>query len=150
MAKPTTAKPTRHDLLRKTAADSNKYLNATIRLCGGSDRERIAGKDRNTYATVADMNNIAVKGTMAHVIQLTHGVRHTRDDYTDDELKRIATLEILEGKALETYRPQGHEEIICLVAREIAKIDEILTKYDRANLHQRKRKQVVAKWRSLE
>ncbi|MBO9999288.1 MAG: hypothetical protein J7641_09830 [Cyanobacteria bacterium SID2] len=131
MVKIRRSQTTRHDRLRKAAIQSNKHLNAIIHRCGGTDKEQIAGKDRNTYATVADMNNIAVKGTMAHVIQLTQGVKQTRDAYSDVELARIALLEMLEAQVLEDRKPQGHAEIIRLVDREITNVIPSLLKQTR-------------------
>lgn len=110
----------RRQRLRQAAASSNRYLNAVIHQYGGRDNLHIRGKDRNTYAVVADSNNIAVRGAMAHVIQTLEDVRQTRTAYSDAELEQIALLEMQEAQALQRQQPQGHAEILRVVAQAIA------------------------------
>ncbi|MGB3238444.1 MAG: hypothetical protein WBB29_09125 [Geitlerinemataceae cyanobacterium] len=113
---------------RKSAARSNQLLNSQIKQHGG-----IAivhnGKRINTYATVADMNNIAIKGKMAQVIQATESVNQTRDSYSDFELAQIEFLEMLEARVLEQRNPHGHAEIVCAIDEAIADVDGLLKKY---------------------
>jgi hypothetical protein len=113
---------------RKSAARSNQLLNSKIKQHGG-----IAivhnGKRINTYATVSDMNNIAIKGKMAQVIQATESVKQTRDSYSDFELAQIEFLEMLEARVLERRNPHGHAEIVCAIDEAIADVDRLLKKY---------------------
>lgn len=113
---------------RKSAARSNQLLNSQIQKHGGIAIVR-NGKRVNTYATVSDMNNIAIKGKMAQVIQATEGVKQTRDSYTDFELAQIEFLEMLEARILEKRNPQGHVEIVCAIDEAIADVDKLVKKY---------------------
>lgn len=114
----------RRQRLRQAAASSNRYLNAVIHECGGGDAIRVGGKARNTYAVVADTNNIAIRGAMAHVVQTLEDVRQTREAYTDEELEKLTLLEMHEARALQRHKPQGHAEIIRAIAREIQILQE--------------------------
>jgi hypothetical protein len=113
---------------RKSAARSNQLLNSKIKQHGGMAIVR-NGKRINTYATVSDMNNIAIKGKMAQVIQATEGVKQTRDSYSDFELAQIEFLEMLEARVLERRNPHGHTEILCAIDEAIADVNKILKKY---------------------
>lgn len=118
----------KHRQFRKLAARSNKYLNAKIAEHGGVALVR--GNQRvNTYATVANMNNVAIKGKMAQVIQATTGVKQTRDAYSSQELARMEFQELLEAQALEARNARGHVEIICTVDDVISDIDRLVKKY---------------------
>jgi hypothetical protein len=119
---------TEHCQFRQSAARSNQLLNSKIKQHGGIAIVR-NGKRINTYATVSDMNNIAIKGKMAQVIQATEGVKQTRDSYSDFELAQIEFLEMLEARILDRQNPRGHTEIVCAIDKAIAEIDEILKKY---------------------
>ncbi|MDY6939127.1 MAG: hypothetical protein SWY16_15840 [Cyanobacteriota bacterium] len=120
------AKKYRH--FRELAARSNKSLNSKIKEHGGV--AFLKGSKRiNTYATVANMNNIAIKGKMAQVIQATVGVKQTRDAYSSSELARMEFQERLEAQALAARNARGHEEIICTVDDVIADIDRLIEKY---------------------
>jgi hypothetical protein len=114
--------------LRASAARSNKVLNAKIKQHGGTAIFR-SGKRVNTYATVAEMNNIAIKGKMAQVIQATEGVTQTRDAYSNSELARIEFQEMLEAQALEVRNVRGHAEILQTIDEVIADIDRLVKKY---------------------
>lgn len=113
---------------RKSAARSNQLLNSKIHQHGGVALFH-NGKRINTYATVADMNNIAVKGKMAQVIQATVGVKQTRDAYSDFELAQIEFLEMLEARILDRKKTRGHAEIVRAIDEAIADVDELLKKY---------------------
>ena len=75
------------------------------------------------------MNNVSVKGKMAQVIQITEGVKQTRDAYSNSELARMEFQEILEAQAIEAINPQGHAEIIRTVDDVISDVERLLKKY---------------------
>ena len=114
--------------LRASAAQSNKVLNSKIKQHGGTAFFR-SGKRINTYATVAEMNNIAIKGKMAQVIQATEGVNQTRDAYSNTELARMEFQEMLEAQALEVRNVHGHTEILQTIDEVIGDIDRLVKKY---------------------
>ena len=117
---------------RTRSARSNKLLNARIKACGGSDKIAIGRKNRNTYAVVANMNNVAVKGKTAHVIQLTEGVKQTREAYSTNQLAQMEFQELLEAKALATYSVTGHAEIVQTVDRVLSDVSQLVNKYSRS------------------
>ncbi|MBE9042662.1 hypothetical protein IQ235_18025 [Oscillatoriales cyanobacterium LEGE 11467] len=121
-------KSQKHRQFRALAARSNKYLNAKIAQHGGVSLFR-GNKRINTYATVANMNNVAIKGKMAQVIQATTGVKQTREAYSSKELARMEFQEMLEAQALEARNARGHAEIICTVDDVISDIDRLVKKY---------------------
>ena len=119
MTRTCTATTPQRRRLRQAAASSNRYLNAVIHQFGGSDAVAIQGKERNTYRVVAELNNVAIRGTMAHVTQLLEDVRQTRAAYSDEELRRMTELELREARLLREMQPQGHLDIIRVVSQVI-------------------------------
>ncbi|WP_159784327.1 hypothetical protein [Sodalinema gerasimenkoae] len=119
MTRTCTATTPQRRRLRQAAASSNRYLNAVIHQFGGSDAVTIQGKERNTYRVVAEMNNVAIRGTMAHVTQTLEDVRQTRSAYSDEELRQITELELQEARMLRETQPQGHLDIIRVVSQVI-------------------------------
>ncbi|USR91159.1 hypothetical protein NEA10_20435 [Phormidium yuhuli AB48] len=119
MTRTCTATTPQRRRLRQAAASSNRYLNAVIHQLGGSDAVMIQGKERNTYRVVAELNNVAIRGTLAHVIQTLEDVRQTRAAYSDEELQRMTELELREARMLREIQPQGHLDIIRVVSQVI-------------------------------
>jgi hypothetical protein len=86
---------------RIEAKISNKNLNAAIQSAGGS-----------CFATVANINNIAILGGTAKQIQLARGVKKTRDGLTAAELSMIAATENHEQQAIESSPDRGDNRIL--------------------------------------
>ncbi len=125
MTRTCTATTPQRRRLRQAAASSNRYLNAVIHQLGGSDAVTIQGKERNTYRVVAEMNNVAIRGTLAHVTQTLEDVRQTRTAYSDEELRRMTELELQEARRLREMQPQGHLDIIRVVSLVIESCQDL-------------------------
>lgn len=125
MTRTCTATTPQRRCLRQAAASSNRYLNAVIHQFGGSDAVTIQGKERNTYRVVAEMNNVAIRGAMAHVTQTLEDVRQTRAAYSDEELRRMTELELQEARILREMQPQGHLDIIRVVSQVIESCQDL-------------------------
>lgn len=95
--------------LRARTKRTNKGVNAQIFSRGGS---------QSTAKSVANMNNLAVTGSIASDLKAARGVKHTRDGFTNLELALMAVAEELEISAMQSGEVFGHDEILN-TAREV-------------------------------
>ncbi len=114
--------------LRARTKRTNKGVNAQIFSRGGS---------QSTAKSVANMNNLAVTGSVAADLKADRGVKHTRDGFTNLELALMAVAEELEISAMQAGEVYGHEEILSTARSVTTDVSALRRKHTGALPHPR-------------